>query len=274
MSALDYLHREHSTAHRDIKAKNILLNRQNCVRLIDFGFSRTFNDDDATFRTACGSPQYIAPEIAAGLPYSKAADLWSAGIVLYSMVTGELPFPPDDQQLLFEKIRSAEIIFPAFLTPPLINLLNGLLTRDPTARLTVAQTLLHPWCSASALGQQIIKTDLDHEILASLATLKVDVGQLEEDIQREEHTPLTAMYISLERERLTDSQKDLRLERRRSLAFALRKAPVEAVRPPHARVTMQVAAIKSRTVPPQVRVAALSKRVNSLGKPFLPYMNS
>jgi serine/threonine protein kinase len=276
MSALDYLHREHSTAHRDIKAENILLSRHNCVRLIDFGFSRTFIDDDTTVRTPCGSPQYVAPEIAAGIPYSKAADLWSAGVLLYAMVVGELPFradvsanSPNYQRLLFEKIQSEEVHFPTFLSPALIGLLNGLLTRDPAARLTVAKALSHPWCAGSAFGRGITKTTLDRGILASLSTLKVDVGQLEEDIQRGEHSPLTAMYFSLERERLTDAQKDLKFERRPSAAIALKKSPLGVSRAAQLGGTMQIIATKGRGPLIQVRMGSFAQKARTLGKPVM-----
>jgi serine/threonine protein kinase len=189
------------------------------------------------------------------------------------MVVGQLPFSadglassPDCQRLLFERIQSADIRIPAFLSRPLADLLKGLLVRDPTARLTVANALAHPWCNAGVIGRGITNTELDRDILASLAGLKVDVAQLKEDMQRGDHTPLTAMYLSLERECLIDAQKNMKSERPPSAWVPPRKTTPEACRAPHVGVTMQVAAIKARNPLAHVRMCH-SQRRSSLANP-------
>lgn len=76
--------------HRDIKAENILINEaKDELKLIDFGFSRIF-EEGKMMKTACGSPNYSAPEILAKQSYDPIkADIWSAGIVLYLMLCGK-----------------------------------------------------------------------------------------------------------------------------------------------------------------------------------------
>jgi serine/threonine protein kinase len=88
--ALDYLHTEHHVAHRDVKCENILLDRHLNIRVIDFGLSAQFTDVNPRLLTACGSPAYAAPEMVKGKPYTKAADIWSAGVLLFAIVAGYL----------------------------------------------------------------------------------------------------------------------------------------------------------------------------------------
>ncbi|KAJ0403829.1 hypothetical protein ATCC90586_000495 [Pythium insidiosum] len=97
LSALDYLHR-HSIVHHDIKPQNILLHHgKRAIKLCDFGASRAFNEKDAAlpFAGVFGTPGYIAPELLmADKAYGPAIDMFSAGILLYEMVFGFMPFYP------------------------------------------------------------------------------------------------------------------------------------------------------------------------------------
>lgn len=89
--ALEFLHNVQHVAHRDIKAENVLLDRYNNIRIIDFGLSAIVQDDKSLKRTV-GSVAYTAPEILSKKPYSKSADIWSAGVLLYALSTSHLPF--------------------------------------------------------------------------------------------------------------------------------------------------------------------------------------
>jgi serine/threonine protein kinase len=105
ISALDYLHNWRFVAHRDLKAENILLDRHNNVRLIDFSLSKQFSKAAPTLVTACGSPAYAAPEMIQGHSYTKAADIWSAGVCLFAMVAGHLPFEYNSRSFRNPAIR-------------------------------------------------------------------------------------------------------------------------------------------------------------------------
>ena len=100
MSAIEYSH-ANKMAHRDLKPENLLLDEDNNIKLIDFGLAN-YMKDGASLTTACGSPNYAAPEVIAGLSYGgHEVDIWSTGIILYAMVIGQLPFDDDSMPILF-----------------------------------------------------------------------------------------------------------------------------------------------------------------------------
>ena len=91
MRGLEYLH-ENDVAHRDLKPENIFVCCDGKIKIGDFGLSNSLVDGQPLL-TSCGSPHYASPEIVEGHPYDgKSIDIWSAGVILYTMVTGELPF--------------------------------------------------------------------------------------------------------------------------------------------------------------------------------------
>lgn len=94
-SAVNYCH-SHKIVHRDLKPENLLLDEDlKNLKLIDFGLSNSMKDS-YPLKTACGSPNYAAPEIVMGRSYSGVeSDVWSMGVILYAMVCGSLPFDDD-----------------------------------------------------------------------------------------------------------------------------------------------------------------------------------
>ncbi|GLE04983.1 hypothetical protein PINS_up013967 [Pythium insidiosum] len=151
LSALDYLHR-HSIVHHDIKPQNILLHHgKRAIKLCDFGASRAFNAKDAVlpFAGVFGTPGYIAPELLMGdKVYGPAIDMFSAGILLYEMVFGFMPFYPPSactyEALEFPRDSKASL--------QVRDLVARLLVRDPAQRLTASQALAHPWITMSNAG--------------------------------------------------------------------------------------------------------------------------
>jgi len=95
LDALEHAH-EHGVVHRDIKPHNILLTRQGRVKVTDFGIARAASEATVTYSgTLVGSVQYISPEQAKGVTIGPKSDIYSAGAVLYEMLTGQLPFTGD-----------------------------------------------------------------------------------------------------------------------------------------------------------------------------------
>lgn len=121
------------------------------VKIADFGFAVRVTGN--TVVSQCGTPGYIAPEILQNIPYGKAVDMWSFGVILYILLGGYPPFHDDNQRALFRKIVKAEYQFhPDYwntVSDEAKDLIRGLLTVDMTKRLTVDQALNHPWLKQS-----------------------------------------------------------------------------------------------------------------------------
>lgn len=149
---IQYIHSK-KIMHRDLKPENILLDTFGQVKITDFGFAR-YVPDDIIVKTACGSPCYTSPECLSGQPYDgQKSDMWSCGIILFAMVTGQLPWTKKQQKQLFEQIKNADYKIPTYLTAECQDLIKGLMNKNPEERLTAQQVLEHPWMSDAVKAQ-------------------------------------------------------------------------------------------------------------------------
>jgi serine/threonine protein kinase len=142
--AVRYIHGR-DIAHRDLKPDNILLDRHLVAKVADFGLCHTSSSKNL-LRTPCGSPFYAPPEIICNQDYDgKSADIWSLGVILFSMVTSSLPWSADNQMELFRQIKACDIEIPVTLSMALQELLRWMLQRDPLQRWTIGEVLNSPW---------------------------------------------------------------------------------------------------------------------------------
>ncbi|KAJ7964285.1 Protein kinase [Quillaja saponaria] len=145
VSGLKYLH-AHNIVHGDIKPDNLLVTRTGTLKIGDFSVSQVFEDDNDELRRSPGTPVFTAPECCLGLTYhGKAADTWAVGVTLYYMVLGQYPFLGDTLQDTYDKIVNNSLILPDDMNPQLKNLLEGLLCKDPTQRMTLGDVAEHTW---------------------------------------------------------------------------------------------------------------------------------
>ena len=156
MGAVSFIHML-KVAHRDIKLENILITRDGCAKLTDFGLCKQQNEGNLLL-TACGTLVYAAPEIIKEQPYDGIkADIWSAGVVLYTMVANHFPWSSDEQlppdRLVSETARqiiNGEITLPDGISSELENLLANMLNVDPDERPTSEEVMQHPWVEMGA----------------------------------------------------------------------------------------------------------------------------
>lgn len=143
-----------NVVHRDLKLENILLEKATGrSKIIDFGFALQLQSAEQKLRVFCGTPSYMAPELVMGKEYSGfSTDMWALGVVLFGMLTGQLPFQGHTQSHLFAKIRRASVFFPDGLSEQPQRVIHTILRIDAPSRATAAQALQHRWVTQQAEG--------------------------------------------------------------------------------------------------------------------------
>ncbi|RUS25859.1 hypothetical protein BC938DRAFT_471546 [Jimgerdemannia flammicorona] len=162
--AVAYCHAK-KVVHRDLKLENILLDADNNVKVCDFGFTREVEGKNM-LDTFCGSAAYAAPEMIMRKKYSgpenihiyipdqrdflsilPEADIWSLGIILFTLLTGELPFDDDNEAISQAKIIRLDYEIPDYLSDESCDLIQRILKIDPMERASLDQILAHAWFS-------------------------------------------------------------------------------------------------------------------------------
>jgi len=142
ITAVEKIH-DMRVAHRDLKPENLLLDDNQNIKIVDFGLSNTYT---GRLRTACGSPCYAAPEMIAGHEYVPLlSDIWSCGVILFTLVCGYLPFEDPSTPKLYDKILRGDYTAPDHIGPMVADLIRAMLTTDPTKRLRISGIRAHPW---------------------------------------------------------------------------------------------------------------------------------
>uniref|UniRef100_A0A7S1SJL4 Protein kinase domain-containing protein n=1 Tax=Tetraselmis chuii TaxID=63592 RepID=A0A7S1SJL4_9CHLO len=153
LEALHYLSAK-GIAHRDIKPANIMLvsnDEHTRIKIIDFGFGDQLTLTKRHFSRACGTPTHVAPEVIApeGGKYNTTCDVWSAGVTLYKLLSGDDAFTADSMSTLVRLVRGGEVWFndPVWelVSPEAQELVQSMLDSDPTKRVTPCAALSHRW---------------------------------------------------------------------------------------------------------------------------------
>jgi polo-like kinase 1 len=154
ISALKYLH-AHRVIHRDLKLGNLFLTDKMEEKIGDFGLATKLEFEGDRKRTICGTPNYIAPEILDGKQgHSYEVDIWSLGVIIYTLLIGKPPFETSDVKTTYKRIRVNAYTFPDNIT--ISDQARGLITKilnlDPTKRPTLDEILEHPFfCTGGAI---------------------------------------------------------------------------------------------------------------------------
>uniref|UniRef100_A0A8D3AJL2 calcium/calmodulin-dependent protein kinase n=1 Tax=Scophthalmus maximus TaxID=52904 RepID=A0A8D3AJL2_SCOMX len=149
--------------HRDLKPENLLLASKlkgAAVKLADFGLAIEVQGDQQAWFGFAGTPGYLSPEVLRKDPYGKPVDMWACGVILYILLVGYPPFWDEDQHRLYQQIKAGAYDFPSpewdTVTPEAKDLINKMLTINPSKRITATEALKHPWiCQRSTVASMM-----------------------------------------------------------------------------------------------------------------------
>ncbi|XP_052762746.1 calcium/calmodulin-dependent protein kinase type II delta chain-like isoform X2 [Mya arenaria] len=151
LESVNYCH-IHGIVHRDLKPENLLLASKAkgaAVKLADFGLAIEVQGDQQAWFGFAGTPGYLSPEVLRKDPYGKPVDVWACGVILYILLVGYPPFWDEDQHRLYAQIKVGAYDYPSpewdTVTPEAKNLINSMLTVNPSKRITAQEALKHPW---------------------------------------------------------------------------------------------------------------------------------
>ncbi|XP_015205834.1 MAP/microtubule affinity-regulating kinase 3a isoform X18 [Lepisosteus oculatus] len=204
VSAVQYCHQKH-IVHRDLKAENLLLDADMNIKIADFGFSNEFTLGNK-LDTFCGSPPYAAPELFQGKKYDgPEVDVWSLGVILYTLVSGSLPFDGQNLKELRERVLRGKYRIPFYMSTDCENLLKRFLVLNPSKRGTLEQIMKDRWINAGSEEDELkpfVEPDLD---ISDQKRIDIMVGmgysreEIHESLARMKYDEITATYLLLGR---------------------------------------------------------------------------
>eukprot|EP00181_Compsopogon_caeruleus_P001539 CAMPEP_0184686000 /NCGR_PEP_ID=MMETSP0312-20130426/20978_1 /TAXON_ID=31354 /ORGANISM="Compsopogon coeruleus, Strain SAG 36.94" /LENGTH=534 /DNA_ID=CAMNT_0027140657 /DNA_START=538 /DNA_END=2142 /DNA_ORIENTATION=- len=150
VDGVEYCHRR-GVVHRDLKPENLLVDANGTLKITDFGVSSMKGLGQDLLYTACGTPYYAAPEILVGgnNGYNgQKVDAWSCGVILFLLLSGQLPFMEEDMNKLYEDIKAVRIEWPSEIKGEPKQLIMKLLTKDPDKRYDLADVKRNNWFNA------------------------------------------------------------------------------------------------------------------------------
>ncbi|CAI9773435.1 unnamed protein product [Fraxinus pennsylvanica] len=193
--------------HRDLKPENFLLSDKSekaLLKATDFGLS-VFIEEGKVYKDLVGSAYYVAPEVLRRR-YGKEADIWSAGVMLYILLSGVPPFWAETEKGIFDAILRGHVDFDSKPWQSISNsakdLVLRMLTQDPEERITAAEVLEHPWMRE---GGDASDKPIDSAVLSRMKQFramnklkKLALKVIAENLSTEEIHGLKAMFTNMD----------------------------------------------------------------------------
>ncbi|KAI3353648.1 hypothetical protein L3Q82_004828 [Scortum barcoo] len=216
VSAVHYCHQK-NIVHRDLKAENLLLDADSNIKIADFGFSNEFSAGNK-LDTFCGSPPYAAPELFQGKKYDgPEVDIWSLGVILYTLVSGSLPFDGQNLKLKMDELRErvlrGKYRVPFYMSTDCEGILRRFLVLNPAKRCSLEQIMKDKWINIGYDGLELKPHAEPEEDLIDVARIEVMVGmgftreEIRESLSGHKYNEITATYWLLGRKNDSDSSE-------------------------------------------------------------------
>ncbi|XP_053824517.1 MAP/microtubule affinity-regulating kinase 4 [Vidua chalybeata] len=227
VSAVHYCHQK-NIVHRDLKAENLLLDADANIKIADFGFSNEFSRG-SKLDTFCGSPPYAAPELFQGKKYDgPEVDIWSLGVILYTLVSGSLPFDGHNLKELRERVLRGKYRVPFYMSTDCENILRRFLVLNPAKRCTLEQIMKDKWINIGYEGDELTPYTEPQEDFGDTKRIEVMVGmgytreEIKEALSTHKYNEVTATYLLLGRRGEPEGGTGL------SLSLSRPRGPAEA----------------------------------------------
>ncbi|XP_054913278.1 MAP/microtubule affinity-regulating kinase 3a isoform X13 [Poeciliopsis prolifica] len=252
VSAVQYCHQKH-IVHRDLKAENLLLDADMNIKIADFGFSNEFTLGNK-LDTFCGSPPYAAPELFQGKKYDgPEVDVWSLGVILYTLVSGSLPFDGQNLKELRERVLRGKYRIPFYMSTDCENLLKRFLVLNPTKRGTLEvredtenQIMKDRWIN-SGFEEDELKPYTEPELdITDQKRIDVMVGmgynleEIQDSLAKMKYDEITATYLLLGRKASELEPSDSASSSNLSLAKPRPNSELNGQSPSHLKVHRSV----------------------------------
>ncbi|KAF2209884.1 hypothetical protein CERZMDRAFT_46411, partial [Cercospora zeae-maydis SCOH1-5] len=233
VGAVNYVHMK-GCVHRDLKLENILLDKHQNVKLVDFGFTREYQGSTSYLQTWCGTVCYSAPEMLKGEKYAgEKVDVWSLGIILYALLCGELPFDDDNDNVTKGRILKEDPEYPEYMPEGAKDLIKKLLSKRPLLRPSLGDILRDPWLTEHAPQQQEIlklqqpapfSTQLERDVLERMRSAGVDIDMVIENVLSQRCDSLAGWWaLLLEKEQRKEKRRERKRKEREAEAKSIRR---------------------------------------------------
>ncbi|RUS70223.1 hypothetical protein EGW08_022016 [Elysia chlorotica] len=204
VSSVQYCHQKH-IVHRDLKAENLLLDSDMNIKIADYGFSNEFVPGNK-LDTFCGSPPYAAPELFQGKKYDgPEVDVWSLGVILYTLVSGSLPFDGQNLKELRERVLRGKYRIPFYMSTDCENLLKKFLVLNPMKRASLEAIMKDRWINIDYPDNDLkpykepSKDELDPDRIERMITMGYNRKEIEESLKLQKYDDIHATYLLLGR---------------------------------------------------------------------------
>ena len=215
INGVEYLHLCNIT-HRDLKPENILLDNKKRVRISDFGLSGLNMSYDSKLSTLCGTPLYAPPEMLKGEKYDGVySDIWSCGIILYTMIVGDLPYADSKEKMIYQNIITHNYYYPEFMSDDAVDLIEHMLKINPNERYGFKEIKAHPWFNLvtpklrPGIIYNVHKIPVDEKILDIIEKMGYDRNMVKKSVLENKYDSLMAIYLLTLKQRIREGEESI-----------------------------------------------------------------
>ena len=215
INGVEYLHLCNIT-HRDLKPENILLDNKKRIRISDFGLSGLNNSYNSKLSTPCGTPLYAPPEMLKGEKYDGVyTDIWSCGIILYTMIVGDLPYADSKEKIIYQNIITHNYYYPEFMSDDAVDLIEHMLKINPNQRYGFKEIKAHPWFNLitpklrPGIVYNVHKIPVDEKILDIIEKMGYDRNKVKKSVLENKYDSFMAIYLLTLKQRIREGEESI-----------------------------------------------------------------